>query len=151
MHDALLMGVVQAPAHLEHHGQLFLEGQGRTLRDESPQLFALQQLHDDEEAAIVLAHVVDGDDVGMVQLRARLGLAEEAGAQLVGDLDLGRDDLEGDLTIEDGVVGLEDHAHAPAADPVDDPILPDLLGQPGRPADAHGSHRLTRCSERGWR
>ena len=57
---------------------------------------------------------VDGDDVGMAQLGARLRLAEEPRAELVGDLDVRRDHLEGDETIEDRVMGLEDHAHAAA-------------------------------------
>ena len=80
------------------------------------------------------------DLVPLEQVPKRYGLrfSEEAGAQLVGDLDLGRDDLERDLPVEDRIVGLEDHAHAPTADPVDDAVLADLLGQPRRPADAHG-------------
>ena len=74
-----------------------------------------------------LAHVVDRDDVGMAQAGAGLGFAEEAGAELVGDLDVGGDHLEGDGAIEDRVMGLEDRAHATASEPLDDVVLPDRL------------------------
>ena len=100
---------------------------GSPLGDEAPQLLALEQLHDDEQPPVVLAHVVDGDDVGVAEPGARLRLAEEAGAKLVGDLDVARDDLEGHEAIEDRVMGLEDHAHAAAPDPLEDLVLPDLL------------------------
>jgi hypothetical protein len=80
VHDSHLVGVVEAVAHLGHDRDLVLEGHGGSIRDQPPQLLPVEQLHDDEEPPIVLAHVVDRDDVGVAEPRARLGLAEEAGA-----------------------------------------------------------------------
>src|SRR5215468_6834072 len=95
--------------------------------DELPQLVALEELHHDEQVAVRLAEVVDGHHVGMTELGACLRLTEEPGPELVGVIALGGDDLQGNQTVEDRVVGLVDAAHAAAADSLEDPILADLL------------------------
>ena len=53
MDDPMLVGVVEAVAHLEHDGDLVLECQSSSLSDEVLQLFTLKKLHDDEELPIV--------------------------------------------------------------------------------------------------
>ena len=126
--DALLVRVVQTATDLSHDGDFVFQGQRLALGDEAAELVTVEELHDDEEAAVVLAHVVDGDDVGVAEAGAGLGFTEKAGAELVGDLDLGGDDLEGDGAVEDGVMGFVDHAHAAAADAPEDMVLTDLLG-----------------------
>ena len=83
MDDALLVGVREAVADLHHQRQLALEGHVPALGDDLLQLLAFQVLHDDEQAPLVLAQVVDRDDVGMAELRAGLGLAEEPRPQLI--------------------------------------------------------------------
>ena len=94
VHDALLMGVVQPVAHLSHDREPVFERQA-VVADDLAQLPAVEQLHDDEEAPVVLAHLVDRHDVRMAQPGAGLGLAEEAGSLLGGGLDVARDDLDG--------------------------------------------------------
>ncbi len=98
---AVLVRVVQAAADLDHEADLVLEIHGAALGDHVPQLLPLQELHHDEEAPVVLPHVVDRDDVRVVQLGAGLRLEEEAGAELLGDLDVVGDDLERDGAVED--------------------------------------------------
>ncbi len=75
---------------------------------------AFDELQRQERPAVLLANVIDLDDVGMLQPRDGLGLGVEAG-------DLGRagmaarqDHLERDLAIEADVPCAVDHAH-PAA------------------------------------
>src|SRR5439155_22753452 len=46
---------------------------------------------------------------------------------VVGDVDVRRDDLEGDGPVEDGVVRLEHRPHAPTANPLDHTILAERL------------------------
>ncbi len=125
--DPVLMGVVEPVADLDHQGQLVLERDLAALADEELELLAVEELHDDEEATLVLAQVVDDDDVRVVEAGAGLGFPVESGLQLVGDLRFARDHLERDEPIEDRVVGLVDGAHPAAADALDDPVLPDLL------------------------
>jgi hypothetical protein len=125
--DPHLVRVVESVAHLDHDGERVLEGQRFPLSNEVLQVFAFEKLHDNEELPILIAHCIDGDDVGMTQPGARLRLTEEPGAELVGDLDFRRDHLESDEPIENGVMGFEDRPHAPASEPLDDPVLPDLL------------------------
>ena len=76
----------------------------------------LDELHDDEIAAAVGGDVVDDDDVGMAEGRGGLGLLDEALLPFgIGDL-VWRQDLDGDETVEVGVDGLVDDAHAALAD-----------------------------------
>jgi hypothetical protein len=86
--------VLEPLADLDHEWQLVLEVRDRTPGDELAELVAFQELHDDEQVAVRLAEIVDGHDVGVAELRARLRLAEEPGPQLVGVVGLGRDDLQ---------------------------------------------------------
>src|SRR5207247_376943 len=67
-------------------------------------------------------------DVGVAQPGACLRFPEEAGAEFLGDLDLARDHFQCPDAIEDRVMGLEDHAHAPTADALENLVPSDLLG-----------------------
>ena len=86
------------------------------------------QLHRDEQPAVVGAGVVDLDDVGVIDLRQRLGLAEH---QLVGRGDVGAvpHELERDPAIEPVIVGRVDLAHRARAQPLqeDEAADPDRL------------------------
>ena len=84
--------------------------------------------------AVVLAELVDRDDVRVVERRQHGPLAPEAvedgGRSLVG----GQDHLEGDPAVEPGVDGLEDLAHAADPGPTLDPIGADPVeASAGRP------------------
>jgi hypothetical protein len=95
VHDAFLVGEVKPVAELPHDVELVLQAELRLPGDDAPELLALEQLHHDEKPAVVLAHVVDDDDVRVRDPGAGLRLAEEAPAKLGRDLEVG-DDLERD-------------------------------------------------------
>jgi hypothetical protein len=84
---------------------------------------AAEQLHGQERHAAVLADLIDGDDVLVLDGRGQPGLAQEAAVEL----GVGRQgrphDLQGHRAAEVGVLGLEDDAHG--ADPQD---LQDAVG-----------------------
>ena len=77
--------------------------------------------------AFLLADVVDGADVGMVQGGGGLGFAPEAvqGLRVLGDI-VGQE-FERDEATERGVFGLVDHTHAAAAQLLDDAVVRDGL------------------------
>ena len=91
--------------------------------------FAFQELHGDEVLALVFPDLVDGANIRMVQSRGSARLALEARQRLlVAGHFLGQE-LERHHAAELGVLGLVNHAHAPAAQLADDAIVGN------RPAD----------------
>ena len=122
---------------------------GRLARRERPvpaqdrgEILAVDQLHDDERPVLVLAEVVHGHDVGMVQRRRGQRLLPEARAEVGIAAVLGAEDLDRDVAIELGVVGAVDGGHAP---------LPEELHQPIPPAQDAADLRQIAVSHRvGW-
>src|SRR5215831_14833857 len=53
VYDATLVRVVESFADLPHDGKLVLEREGGAVGDKAPHLLSFQELHDDEESAIV--------------------------------------------------------------------------------------------------
>jgi hypothetical protein len=93
---------------------------------ELAQGLALDELHRDEVQAVRAAHVVDGDEVRVVERGDRAGLSLEARDALrVGD-ELGRENLQRDPSAEARVEGEIDLAHAPRAEQFFYPVSPDL-------------------------
>ncbi len=76
--------------------------------------FALNELHDDEVSAVVLAPVEDGDDVRVGQVGGGLRLAAEALDEGPVDRELGEQHLERDGAIEFAVDGAVHQGHATA-------------------------------------
>ena len=76
---------------------------------------ALQILHDDERPLVLLADVVDGADVRVVERRCRSRLAREPARPGVAREFVG-DELERDGAAEARIFGFVQHAHAAAAD-----------------------------------
>ena len=79
---------------------------------------AVDELHDDEVGAGVLAPVEDRDDVRVAQLGRRLGLSAEALDEGRIDAQLGEEDLERHRPVEQLVVGPVDLGHAATGDQV---------------------------------
>ena len=92
------------------------------------QRLALQERHGQEGHAPVFIHMVDRDDVLVLDGGRGLGLAQEAlpGGGVAGQR--GPNDLEGHAAPELPVLGLEDDAHAPGAEYLEDAV-------PSQPAD----------------
>jgi hypothetical protein len=95
-------------------------GRQRTLRQPVRQRLAVEQLHDEERRAVVLADVVQRTDVRVGQLRDRARFAIEARAELRVRGQRGRQDLDGDGPVEPRVAGLVDFAHAARANGAED-------------------------------
>src|SRR5450432_3567838 len=86
-----------------------------------------QALHHDEEMPLVLADLVNGADVGMVQGRCGASLA----AKTLESLRILRSILgkkfQSDEPAQQRVLGFVDHAHAAAAEEFNDPVVGDGL------------------------
>ena len=94
------------------------------------QRLSVEKLHHDEVLAMMLAHIVDGADVWMIQRGSSPGLAPEPFAcqQIVRKL-LGQE-FERDHSVQSGILGLVDHAHPAAAELLEHAIMGhDLVGQ----------------------
>ena len=79
------------------------------------QSFAFQALHHDKAAAIVLADVVNGADVRMIQAGSRLRFALKAFERLRAASQIFGEEFERHGTLEAHVLGLIDLAHAARA------------------------------------
>jgi hypothetical protein len=90
---------------------------------------SLDPAHRDVEAAVVVACVVDGDHVRVVELRGHARLAHEAGPEPLVARELRRDHLERDDPVELAVAGAIDHAHAAAARDRLDGVAGDLRAE----------------------
>ena len=99
----------------------------RTPGDPVLERHAVQVLHDQEGAAVVLADVVDGADVGMIQGGGCLGLAAEALQSLMILGEVVGEKFESDEAAEAGVLGFVDDAHSAAAKLLDDSVMRDGL------------------------
>ena len=75
---------------------------------------------------VVLADLVDLDDVGVLQAGDGLGLGPEAAGGLGPGVLAGQDHLEGDEAVEPDLPGLVDDAHAAAAQLAEDLVAGDL-------------------------
>ena len=92
---------------------------------------ALQILHRDEGAAVLLADVMNGADVGMIQRGRGASLPLESAQRLPVASQIVRQELERDEATEPGVLRFVDHAHAAAAELLDDAVVGEGLADQG--------------------
>ena len=131
VHDARRVRLREAGRDLGGELEQLLHGEGTVLEHllERP---ALHQLHRDEARPLVLADLVDGGDVRMVEGRGGTSLSLEAPPLIrVARRRLG-EDLDRDLAAEAGVAGPIDLAHPPRTDQVREPRT-GRAGSRGRP------------------
>lgn len=76
---------------------------------------SVDELGGDEQLVGGLADVVDGDHVGVLQARQGAGLAQRALAPAL-VVQLGVEQLDGDLALERRIPGAPHHAHAAVAE-----------------------------------
>src|SRR5262249_10574980 len=101
-----------------------------------------KQLHDEEGLAAVLVDVVDRADVRVVQGGGGPGLAAEALQRVaVVGVPFGQE-LEGHVPAEPGVLGPVDHAHAAAAEALQDAVMRDDLADGARARFGRAPPRL---------
>ncbi len=100
-------------------------------RDSVLQRQAVQKLHGDEGTALLLANVVNGADVGVVQCGRGLGFTLKAGQRLRVAGDFIGQEFQGDKSAQPGVLGLVHHTHPTAAQLLDDAVVRDGLADHG--------------------
>src|SRR5437879_11436220 len=81
------------------------------------QAHAFQQLHDDKGLSIVLADLVNGADVRVVQRSGSAGLPQKSLHRGFVFDSFFREELEGDIAAEPGVIGTVNNAHPAASKP----------------------------------
>ena len=121
MRDPLAVGLVQRVRDLNGRLESLIERQ-RALPQAVGQRLALQVLHHQEVHAVLVPHVMEGADVGMVQAGDRLGFALESLLQLRVRRDMLGEDFDGDRAVQAGVAGLVHLAHAASPEGGDDRI-----------------------------
>ena len=114
-----------AAQHLDADARRHAPVEPAARQDHPLEGLALDVLHGQDEAAVLLAEVVEVDDVGVLELGQRLGLLEEAGLDVGVRRQLGRQDLERDLLVGHLVAALVDHAHAALPEHVDELVDPE--------------------------
>ena len=131
MNDALAVRRVEGIGDFDPDGEELIQFH-RTAVDQVLERLAAEAFHHDEGMAFMLADLVNGADVGMIQRGGGAGLAAKT---LEGLRVLGRifgQKLQGNEAAELSVLGLVDDSHAPAAKQVENPVVRDCLSDHGR-------------------
>ena len=115
MDDAAGVGVPQCGGDLAGVTHQLLNRQ-RPAPQLAPQRLAAQHLHDDADGAVAVDDVMDGGDVGVIELRRGARLPQQLARVRRVEREVGRQHLDRDVAFEAAVVGDEDAAHAAAAD-----------------------------------
>jgi hypothetical protein len=105
------VGVLEAGGDLGADPAGLLDRQWRVGADHVGEGGPVHPLHDHVGIALVDAPVVDGDDVGVVQLRRGLRLVAKALGVIVVGRQLGPDDLDPHVTTEPAVEAEVDIRH----------------------------------------
>ena len=127
VNDAALVREVEGAAGLQGVDQLQGNGKIGAARDQVFQTFAVYQFHGDEGNAAFVAHVIDRNDVGMLQAAGGLRLAVEALSRfgIVGDAR--RDGFQGHQAVDDRVARAINHTHRAVTQLADYLVFAQLL------------------------
>ena len=126
MDDAFGVGSVESIGNLDSDGEQRLQIH-RTVADQVLQGVAVEELHGDERLAVLVADVVDGADIGMVEGGRGLGLTPETLQSLAVLGHSFGQEFQSHKAIEPGVLGLVDDTHPTAAQLLDNPVVRDGL------------------------
>ena len=126
MHDLFRMCGIERVGHFDGQREQGLGVHGLA-RDAMLQRHPVQKLHGDKRLAVLLANVVNGADVGMIQGGCRLGFALETGQGLRVAGNFRGQKFEGNETVQAGVFGLVNHAHAATAQLLENAVVRNRL------------------------
>ena len=130
MDDAAGVRRIERVGDLDAEREQFLHRHGLAA-DFLLQRHAVEELHGDEGLAVVLADVVDGADIRMIEGGGGLGLAQETGPRLGVLRDTIGQQLQSHKAVQTRVLGFVNDAHAATAEPLDDAVVRDGLVQQG--------------------
>src|SRR5664279_3207161 len=125
MNDALQVRVLQCLRHLDDDVDLLYQAQWSAGLNHAIKRLAIEELHDDERIAFVLAEFVHHDDVGVLEHADCAGFTQQTLAAIGGVGKAAGDDLYRHHAAEVGVARLVHHAHAAAANPLEDLVFSD--------------------------
>jgi hypothetical protein len=91
------------------------------------QRYALQKLHGNECMAVLLANILNGADIGVIQRRRRLSFALKASKRLRIASNIRRQKLQRDEATKTSVLRFVRYAHAPATCLLDNSVVGDHL------------------------
>ena len=118
------MRCIEGIGDLDREGKQDVEIQ-RTASNRVLQGLAFEELHRDEGAAVLLADVVDGADVRVIERRGRLGFALEARQRSGVQGNFVGQKLQCDEAVKAGVLSLINHAHTSTTEFFNDLIVGD--------------------------
>jgi len=129
MHDRELVRVLERVGDLRGQVGGGLQRDALRVLEHLLQRAALEQLHRDISDAVLLAHVVDDDDVGVIEPAGGARFAQEALPHLGHHLlrQIGKQRLQRDLALDQRVDGAEHRAHRAASQLSQDPVTAKLL------------------------
>ena len=120
MDDAAAVGVAEAPHDLGDEVQRLPPVELAPLFHILLEGDTVDELHDDILNVAAPGHVIDRDDVGMGQLRNRLGLGVEPSAEILVLRKVAFEDLDGHQAVEAVTLCLIYHGHTARTDPLQD-------------------------------
>ena len=130
MNDARAMGGIERVCDVNSKRQQQIGFKGLA-GDAVLQHDAIQKLHGDKCFPILLANVINGADVGMVQSRRSLRLAPKTGEHIWITRNIFGQEFERDKTLQARVFGLVDHAHPSATEFLDNAVVRESLADHG--------------------
>jgi hypothetical protein len=122
MDNSQRVGGIQAISNFDAEREQCLQFHG-TVADDVLQRRAVEVLHDDERLAILLADVMNGADIRMVERRSGFSLAAEPPQGLRILSHIFRKELQSDEAVQAGILGLVNDAPTAAAQFVDDAVM----------------------------
>ena len=131
VHQTSRVGGVERRRDLRHDLDRAIRRQRPPVRDQVPEIVALDVPHRDVQDAVGLSRGVDGHDVGMLGGGRRLGLVDETLPEGLVPRKVGTQELDDDVATRRRLLGEVHRAHAALAEHRDDPVPGDLGSDPG--------------------
>ncbi len=116
MNGTQFVGIVEGAGHRIEQGHSEAQAKGGPFFEDAMQATALHILHCDVVEATIFAHIVDGNDGGMAQIRSGRRLTGKAAHKLFIKAELDGENLEGHPALEQGVNCQVDTGHPATTD-----------------------------------